>query len=554
MSGTSSNNVYALGHAGTLFHYDGSAWSALMPFDRLHWSKLWCVSPHDMFALGFSDQFSVGGNLVLEYHLVHYDGSTVTPVATALSAYNTVAPIQDLWGSSGDNVFTVGENGTIKHYDGSSWQPMASGTTEDILAIWGLPTGELFAALQHSVLYYDGTSWGEILTTNETLKDIWAMSRGDVYAVGDNGAVLHYDGQSWALTTLADGRTLMQVFGTASNDVYTGGETNSRLYHFDGLSWQPVFLPTFSFETTSIWGTSPADMFAVGQGIEEGPPPSVFHFDGSEWHRESIPFLIPFNRDLTTISGNEQSLFVGGAYDAFLRFDGEVWRRGYPGGGEGYISDISAGPGSSVVVSDSDGCVSSFDGASWTHHYCEGEVMHAWASALDDIFGIAGARIAHFDGRSWQSMQSNTTVELYDVWGRSTLEVYAVGDSCTVVHYDGQSWQPMQSDTDERLRAIWGNAEIAVAVGTHGTILHLQDGQWLPANSPTTKHLTGVWGAASNDIYAVGPRVVLHYDGSRWEILSDTLGGKQVWVRPGDGVYMLDSSRILRYGPPADQP
>jgi photosystem II stability/assembly factor-like uncharacterized protein len=517
-----------------------------------------------MFALGFSRQH-VGGNIVVEYHLVHCDGSTVTPVATALRTSDTLVPIRDLWGSSGDNVFTVGDNGTIQHYDGSSWQPMASGSTEDIFAIWGLPTGEIFAVTQHAVLCYDGASWRHIFITDEDLNDIWATSHDDVFVVGRGGAVLHYDGHAWVLTRLPYG--LNQIFGSASNDVYTAGDTNSRIYHFDGITWQPALLPTFSFVTTSIWGTSPADMFAVGYGDEEGPDPSVFHFDGTEWHRESIPFLIPFNRDLTMISGNEQSLFVGGDYSDFLRFDGEAWRGGSTSDGD-YVSDISAGPGNSLVVSTSGGCVSSFDGASWTRHYCGGDVTYAWASALDDIFKVAGSNIAHFDGRSWQSMPSNTTVDLNDVWGRSALEVYAVGDSGTVVHYDGQSCQPMQSNTTERLLGIWGNAEIAVVVGAHGIILHLQDGQWLPVNSPTTKKLTGVWGAASNEIYAVGPRVVLHYDGSRWEILSDTIGGKQVWVRPGDGLYMLAadtlggdedyvhvySSRILRYGPPANQP
>jgi hypothetical protein len=38
-----------------------------------------------------------------------------------------------VWGSSATDVFAVGDAGTIFHYDGSTWSPMASGTSQDFL-------------------------------------------------------------------------------------------------------------------------------------------------------------------------------------------------------------------------------------------------------------------------------------------------------------------------------------------------------------------------------------------------------------------------------------
>lgn len=42
-----------------------------------------------------------------------------------------------MWGTSGTNIYCIGRNGAIYHYDGSTWQKLASGTTVDIQDIWG---------------------------------------------------------------------------------------------------------------------------------------------------------------------------------------------------------------------------------------------------------------------------------------------------------------------------------------------------------------------------------------------------------------------------------
>ena len=75
--GSSGSDVFAVGHYGTILHYDGSSWSPM--------------------------------NSGTSYHL------------------------RGVWGSSGSDVFAVGHSasgiGIILHYDGSGWSPMDSGTT-----------------------------------------------------------------------------------------------------------------------------------------------------------------------------------------------------------------------------------------------------------------------------------------------------------------------------------------------------------------------------------------------------------------------------------------
>ena len=43
--------------------------------------------------------------------------------------YPTGNTLNGVWGSSGSDVFAVGEAGTILHYHGSAWSAMISGTT-----------------------------------------------------------------------------------------------------------------------------------------------------------------------------------------------------------------------------------------------------------------------------------------------------------------------------------------------------------------------------------------------------------------------------------------
>ncbi len=45
--------------------------------------------------------------------------------------------IRKLWGRSSKDVYAVGDNGNIVHYDGTNWEKIESGTNLDIIDIWG---------------------------------------------------------------------------------------------------------------------------------------------------------------------------------------------------------------------------------------------------------------------------------------------------------------------------------------------------------------------------------------------------------------------------------
>jgi hypothetical protein len=99
-----------------------------------------------------------------------------------------------VWGTSGNDVFAVGNQGTILHYDGISWSTMNSGTTRFLTSVWGSSSIDVYAVGSNgTILHYDGISWSKAATpATENLNDIWGASGTDVFVVGDYGQILHY--------------------------------------------------------------------------------------------------------------------------------------------------------------------------------------------------------------------------------------------------------------------------------------------------------------------------------------------------------------------------
>ena len=137
-----------------------------------------------------------------------------------------------------------------------------------------------------------------------------------------------------------------------------------------------------------------------------------------------------------------------------------------------------------------------------------------WGSAHDDIYAVGDSgTILHFDGDTWSELESGTTAGLYGVWGSSPTDVYAVGETGTVLHYDGIAWSEMATGTTAGLLGVWGSSATDVyAVGETGTILHYDGVSWSAVESGTDVDLYGVWGSSGTNVYAVGGQgTILHY-------------------------------------------
>ena len=266
--------------------------------------------------------------------------------------------------------------------------------------------------------------------TTEDLLGVWGLSGRDVFAVGYEGTILHYDGTSW--TPMASGTTnwLSSVWGTSENNVYAVGglgySENRLILQFDGSSWSVVLEEPGTYPLSGIWGTSGRNIYAVGRN-------QILHYEGIGW----TPLSIGFSDTFQGIWGSgENNIFVGGG---------------------------------------NQGTIINYNGLNWSLSEPNFRTSSIWGSSGEDVFfaGFSGGTILHYDGFTWTSMDSGLTNDLYAIWGTSKTDVYAVGSVGTLLHFDGNNWNAMKSGTTENLFGIWGVSESDIfAVGGNGTILH----------------------------------------------------------------------------------
>ncbi len=221
--GLAPNSVWFCGEKGTLLHWDGMAFQSFSsPTDKTLYG-LWGSGPNDLWA--------VGGEPDASSVLLHFDGlkwATATGAPALGGAYFKV------WGSAADDVFVVGQGGTILHFDGMSWSPMASGVGPFV-----------------------------------TLLTVAGRARDDVYVVGGlgNGVALHYDGKSWqpvAGLNVGTISALAALAVDATGGVVVGGLAGVKFRRPSGAWLDESRTPPRSSDFHGAWMAGPDNLFLVG--------------------------------------------------------------------------------------------------------------------------------------------------------------------------------------------------------------------------------------------------------------------------------------------------
>ena len=227
------------------------------------------TQPQYCNANSYNDIFAVG----LNGTILHYDGVFWEQVHGDIST-----SLYSIWGSSSDDVFAVGYDGKIMHYNKGYWAEMNSGTSASLNSIWGSSSDDVFAVgYDGTILHYNGAFWGQVTSgTNNYLSDIWGSSSTNVFTVErTEGTIRHYDGTSWSEMNGGIGIPLNSIWGDSlTDDIYIVGDFGTIL-HYDGTSWSEMDSGTDE-HLTKIWGSS-SDIYAVGyQG-------AILHYDGTSW-------------------------------------------------------------------------------------------------------------------------------------------------------------------------------------------------------------------------------------------------------------------------------
>ena len=517
-------------------------------------SAVWPVSPNNVFAVG--DQGTI----------LHYDGSSWSKMDSPA----TESLLVDIFGSSPSDIFTVGDSGTILHYDGSSWQAMSSPVPLLLLGVWSHASDDAFAVgYDGTILHYDGSSWTAMnSTTSANLWDVWGTASNDVFVAGE-GVILHFDGSSWQTMISDPDKAFCNMWGSSHNNIFVVGAANINdnpygiIMHYDGSSWNPMTInaPDILF---GIWGSASSNIVYASGGntLDANGIGHIYKYDGLTWSEVCDHYQTPFITDLGGPS----------IYDMFaVAYDGTILH--YRDTSEAILTVSSSIGG--IVKNPGIGSFSYPKGTTVNLAAVPASCGYQFTGWSGDNGTIANPNAANttiamygdytiqanfiFTATpAWKAEDSGITNFLSAVWSAAPDNAFAVGELGTILHYDGSSWTPMISNTEELLVDIWGNSPNDIfTVGDSGTILHYNGTSWTPMISGASGLLLGVWARSSNDVFAVGDSAILHYDGSSWSTMySDPILLTDVWgsaandvfaVGPADNGFDGNGNVILHY-------
>jgi hypothetical protein len=218
--GTAANNVFAAGQAGKVFKYDGTSWSvaATLPSGVLQ-AGVFVDGPDTLWVGGSTGSYFtslyrvVSGNVALigsayeafdsmingaavwansptdvwvgiqDGYTAHCDGTTVTNASPQIQG-------DTIWASSATNLL-IGGGSYIQQWNGSSFTVIPTGLTANLGGLSGTSATRVFGAVADgSVLFFDGTNITNQTTPASELNAIYAAPTGEVFAVGNGGAIV----------------------------------------------------------------------------------------------------------------------------------------------------------------------------------------------------------------------------------------------------------------------------------------------------------------------------------------------------------------------------
>lgn len=254
MIADTSQNGYTTYNA---VHWDGNEWELLRIPNYDYPNALVYGALQTIFAFSANDIWFCSYS-----NLVHYDGSTFTSRAQFMTSINFNGQVKKMWGTDGSNIYCVGRSGAIYHYNGTNWQRIESGTTLNINDIWGdfndkTQEWEILAACgnilhgwenERAIIKIHNSNQTSLLNSTGAiwpLNGAWFSVNKRYYVNGSGIYYTHKLGENW----LGEPLEITQFFirrirGNDINDVFASGDYGEAL-HFNGLTWKSFINETF---------------------------------------------------------------------------------------------------------------------------------------------------------------------------------------------------------------------------------------------------------------------------------------------------------------------
>ena len=243
--------------------WNGSTWSIIrVPY---YYQGQQFYNPIQTVLAFSHDDIWFAGNGV-----IHWTGQGYLPID--ISSVWGPDRINRMWGISGNDIYIVGDNGSMAHATSGTWQRLESGTTTNILDAWGVVnpvTGkeEVYCAAssffepvaEKKILRITGgTHVDSVGWINRLLTGVWTHAGYPIFTSGD-GVFENRTGQWREIPT---GIYTNDVRGTGLNNIVAVGDFGF-ITHYNGIDWQTVATDNDAgYATVRLSGNL---VFAVGR-------------------------------------------------------------------------------------------------------------------------------------------------------------------------------------------------------------------------------------------------------------------------------------------------
>lgn len=149
-------------------------------------------------------------------------GVDAPPELTWAPAYEAFAT-NAIWGSGPDDVYFVGQGGSITHWNGTDWELHFPDTSAHLTGIWGAGPDDIHVSTYSNAMLHStgGGVWTkQVLDLGWTFEDVWGASATEVVATF-GGFIRYGEAGTWGGSEGLPGTYGgIKVSGTSANDLW----------------------------------------------------------------------------------------------------------------------------------------------------------------------------------------------------------------------------------------------------------------------------------------------------------------------------------------------
>ncbi|MGB3968407.1 MAG: hypothetical protein WBO45_16855 [Planctomycetota bacterium] len=466
----------------------------------------------------------------------------------------------------------------VARWNGTAWQPLATGVPFAVNALAVLPNGEVVAGGSAAgwILRWNGTTWsGMGGGLGAAVNALAVLPNGDLIAGGalvlPGSYLARWNGTNWSpLPGGVDGGVLALLTLPAGDLLLGGGFANAGgvpaigIARWDGTTWSGlgggIPNPVYALAQLGNGDLVAGGLFQSAGGVSAN---QVARWNGASWTSIGGGLGLPYSPGVdlpvrTLLAAPNGDLLAGGMFgsvggdaDFVARWDGAVWRQLRAGTGGVIHASASAANGDLLVVGEFttvEGVaarrVARRSGASWQPlgSGADAAVYAVLALPNGDVViggsftnvgGVPANRVARWNGASWQAIGSGLPGIVRSLAAGPGGQVLASGDFVDLVAvWDGQSWNGTGIATgfvltNPRELLPLPDGSVLGAVETSLSRVSRWDGfSWSP--------LTPVGGAGggmvarlgNGDLVTAGSGIVRRWNGTAWATLGGSLNGQ----------------------------